>query len=248
LKSPEVADHLAQLNPDLVIIIAYRILPRKLISVPRLGCFNLHASLLPAYRGAAPIQHALFNGETETGVTVIKITPRVDAGDMLMQEKIAIGPDEDAGSLHDRFFELSAELLGRTLELVENNELTLSKQDISMVTKAPKITREDMFIQWHKPAEWIHNRIRGLSPRPGALGWYNNRNVKIYKSKLSTYTVSLAPGEIGGTSKDEGLLVGTGTTPVFLEIVQPENKKRMNGMDFARGYKVDTGMFFEDGK
>lgn len=248
LKSSEVENYLRDLEPELTVIVAYRILPASLISIPVHGTINLHASLLPAYRGAAPIQHALFNGEKETGVSIIKITPKVDAGNILAQEIVPIDPDENAGSLHDKLAQVGSKLLIKTMNKIENNSVESIPQDVSKVSLAPKLTKSDMLIKWNNPAHWIYNRVRGLSPYPGAVARFNNLRVKIFQAKIANYSVKLAPGEVGGISGAGGILVGTATTPVILEIVQPENKRKMKGEAFARGYNVEPGLKFLDGQ
>jgi len=245
LKDPGFVEALRAINADLFIVIAFRMLPEVVWTMPPMGTFNLHASLLPRYRGAAPINRAVMNGDAETGVTTFFLKHEIDTGDIISQEKIAIGADEDAGSIHDRLMEIGAELTCRTVEMIANGgveavpQLKMSGEE---PTAAPKIFKEDCHIDWNRSAAEIHNHVRGLAPHPGAWSelYYangSNLSVKILKVSLgSTTSKSLNPGEILLNGREVLCGCGDGNT-VKLETVQPAGKKAMPAPDFARGLR-----------
>lgn len=229
-------NRLRALKPDLIIVVAFRILPEIIFDIPANGIFNLHASLLPKYRGAAPINRALINGETETGVTTFFLKKKVDTGNIILQDKISILPEDDAGSLHDRLSKLGADAVMKTIELIENKSFTLMYQDDSSATKAPKIFKEDCQINWSNDSVKIHNQIRGLSPYPAAFTHYNNKSIKIFKSNLTDLKSDSQPGEFLITGKK--LYVSTRDNLLELSELQPEGKKRMSAKDFINGLNL----------
>jgi methionyl-tRNA formyltransferase len=245
LKQGEDADKayniLINLNPDLIIVVAYgKILPKRILDVPKKYCINVHASLLPKYRGAAPIQWSVLNGEKETGVTTMLMEEGLDTGDMILFEKTAIGDNETASELHDRLSIMGAELLIKTIEAVKLDIITPQKQDDSQFTYAPMLSKDMCPIDFSRPAQEIHNKIRGLSKFPCATALYNGKKLKIYKSVLSkhSYTAS-APGTIVNEI-DFTVMCGDGKAVTFTE-VQTEGGKRMSTGDFLRGNRIKNG-------
>ncbi len=169
----EFVNQMKELQPDLFVVVAFRILPKEIFEIPKYGSFNLHASLLPKYRGAAPIQWAIIKGETETGLTTFKLAEKVDTGNIYLQVKVPIHPEDNFGTLHDRLSELGADVIMQTISLIESGNYQLLPQDDSLASPAPKITKEICKIDWNKPAEEIHNLVRGLSPYPAAFFIHN---------------------------------------------------------------------------
>lgn len=222
-------------DADLFAVVAFRILPAVVYSMPPYGSVNLHASLLPRYRGAAPIQRALWNGETETGVTTFRIRQAVDTGNILKQRQVEILSEDDAGSLSDRLAVSGAELLLETINGLEAGTLTPIEQDASQASKAPKISRADCLIDWDRAAEDIRNQIRALSPRPGAMTFLNDQTLKIYKASLETASTDLHPGEM--RILNHGIVIGTGKDNLTILELQLQGKKRMETTAFLRGFR-----------
>jgi len=216
------------------------LLPQSLLEMPRYGCINVHASLLPHYRGAAPIHWAIINGETRTGVTTMYMDRGMDTGDMIIKAELAIGPDETTGELHDRLMVLGAETLSRTLALVAEGKAPRTPQDHHSATYAPLLTRETERIDWEKPAQAIHNLIRGLSPWPGAFCYHGEKTLKIWSSEYITQTSGGKPGEILDVGPS-GPLVATRAGAIRLREVQPENRRRMDAGEYVRGYGLEVG-------
>jgi len=241
LKDAAFAEAIRSLGPDLIVVVAFRILPPEVFRIPRLGSINLHASLLPRYRGAAPINRAIMNGEVETGVTTFFLEESVDTGNILLQARTPILPDDDAGTLHDRLADVGAEILLHTVRLIEQGKAVPRPQDPSRASPAPKIFKEDCRIDWHAPAENVRNHIRGLSPHPAAFTTHCGRVLKVYRSSIAEG--SLAPGAV--EARTGSLLVGTGDHPLALEELQLEGKNRMSAAAFLRGYRISPGDRFE---
>jgi methionyl-tRNA formyltransferase len=237
LKDPSFADAIRALDPDLIIVVAFRILPPSIFTVPRRGSINLHASLLPRYRGAAPINRAIMMGETETGVTTFLLDEKIDTGGILLQERTPIFPDDDAGSLHDRLEHIGAEVVLRTVRLIEQGKAVPRTQDSSVASPAPKIFHEDCRILWERPANVIRNQIRGLSPAPGAFFHHADRTIKAFRANVVEGRA--LPGHVNA-GKDF-LHVGTGEGLLSLEELQMEGRKRMPVAEFLRGYPVQNG-------
>ena len=233
---------LQALEPDLLAVVAFLILPRSVLTIPKLGSVNVHPSLLPKYRGAAPIQWAIINGETETGVTIFQLSPRVDAGDILVQQRLVIGEDETAGELYERLKMKGAELLIRAIDGMADGSVMSMPQTDEGLSRAPKLEKEDGGIDWSKSAGDIRNLIRGTNPFPGAFTLWRNKLLKVHRA-----TVDTGMGEAGAVIEADGkrgLIVGTGEGVLALEEVQPAGKKRMSGADFVRGYRIEVGERF----
>jgi methionyl-tRNA formyltransferase len=235
LKDEAFISEIKKLNPDLIVVIAFRILPKEVFTIPKLGTFNLHASLLPKYRGAAPINWALINGEKETGVTTFFLQEKVDTGNIIIQKKINIDDEDNAGTLHDKLSALGTEVVIDTIKMIEEGNINPLKQDETLVTKAPKIFKEDCVINWNTPVTHLHNFIRGLSPFPVAFTHLDNKIVKIYKSKLSELPVQNSPGDIIIRNKE--LFVATKDYMLQILELQVEGKKRISAKDFIIGLK-----------
>jgi methionyl-tRNA formyltransferase len=242
LKATEFLEELKSLHADLQVVVAFRMLPEVVWNMPKLGTINLHASLLPQYRGAAPINWAIINGEKETGATTFKLKHAIDTGNILLQQKIIIGEDETAGQLHDRMKEIGAELLIKTVKGLSEGTLNETPQvwsdrdgQTGLIT-APKLTTETARIQWTKTIDEVYNLIRGLSPYPGAFTTFNNKTIKIYKAKKEIVPTAIAPGEIE-TDKKTFLKFACNNGYIHITELQLEGKKRMNVEEFIRGYK-----------
>ena len=231
--NPEFVEDLKKFNADLYVVVAFRILPFEVFSIPLKGSFNLHASLLPKYRGAAPIQWALINGETETGLTTFKLAEKVDTGNIYLHEKVEIKPEDNFELLHDKLSEIGSRIVLETIEMIDNGNYELKTQDDSLATPAPKITKEICKIDWNKPAIEIHNLVRGLSPVPGAFFEFKDKIIKVYKSEV-VVDKNLKPFEIF-QSKTE-LLIGCGKDSIKILELQQEGKKRMGIEEFLRGF------------
>ncbi len=245
---------LEKTNPDLLINVAFGMfLPPAVLDYPPLGCINLHPSLLPAYRGAAPIQRALMSGEEYTGVTVLHMSPELDAGDIILQEKTGIGFQENYGSLHDRLAELGAVKLLQALELLEKSAAPRIRQDEEKATFAPPLTRDEEQIVWSNPAIWIYNQVRALDPAPGAYTRFRNKRLKIWDTAIDGgdiprqkkgVSAPLSPGTVSSVTK-ECFEVASGRGFLRVLELQPEGKKRMSARDFLKGYQLKVGVFFE---
>lgn len=225
------------LKPDLFVVVAFRILPKEVFEIPKYGSFNLHGSYLPKYRGAAPIQWALINGDSETGLTTFKLAEKVDTGNIYLQEKVKINPDDNFETLHDRMSLIGAQLVLKTVQLIENGNFELKQQDDSLASPAQKITKEICLIDWNKPAEEIHNLVRGLSPYPAAFFNYNNKVIKIYKTEI-VKDFNLKPFELHQTKTE--LIIGCGKDALRILEIQQEGKKRMNIEEFLRGFRIQN--------
>ncbi|HSD63430.1 MAG TPA: methionyl-tRNA formyltransferase [Ignavibacteriaceae bacterium] len=235
LRDESFIQPLRNYNAELFVIVAFRILPKEVFTLPPKGSFNLHGSLLPKYRGAAPIQWAIINGEKETGLTTFALAEKVDTGNIYFQEKLEIKDEDNFGTLHDRMSELGAGVVLKTVEIIESGNFILKEQDNSLASPAPKITKEIQQINWNKSADEIHNLIRGLSPYPGAFFYNNGKLIKIYSSKPSN--LKLKPGEIKQTKTE--LFIGCGQSSLRIFELQQEGKKRMTTEEFLRGYRVN---------
>jgi methionyl-tRNA formyltransferase len=239
LKATEFQQQLAALSPDLGVVIAFRMLPLSVWSLPLLGTINLHASLLPDYRGAAPINRALMNGATKTGVTTFFLKHEIDTGDILLQESIDIGPEEDAGSLYLRLMHLGADLVLRTLEGIQLNKLKPIPQVAhGPLHSAPKIFPEDCRINFDQTCTAVHNQVRGLAPAPGATAIFQGKQVKILECRM----LPEVHIEAGNWSKlnHHRVVIGCKEGAIEVLVLQPEGKKRMTAADFANGWMKDV--------
>jgi len=240
IRHEDVVAQLRALAPDVIVVMAYgQILPKSVLEIPAIACLNLHASLLPRYRGAAPIQAAIVAGEAETGITVIYMDEGLDTGDMLLQTKLAISPNETGGSLHDRLAQLAPEVLLRALDLLASQRAPRIPQRAADATYAPKLTREDGKIDWSGPAELIERKIRAFDPWPGAFTQLADetgkaRNLKIFRASVSDQSIG-GPGTIAAPN-DAEVLVATGRGALRLDEVQLEGKRQMSAADFLRGF------------
>jgi methionyl-tRNA formyltransferase len=231
------------MGPDVIVVAAYgQILPPEILALPKYGCVNIHASLLPAYRGAAPINWAIINGEARTGISIMQMDEGMDTGGILAQESIPIGPRDTAGDLTAKLSELGSWLVVDTLARMESGGLVAVPQDNSKATMAPLLKKEYGRIDWTMSAKKIHDRVRGLSPWPGAHGWLDGKLIKI----RGTEAVEGAgePGVLYENGKD-GLTVGTGNGLLRIVSIQPEGKKPMTAAEFLRGHRGMVGKKFE---
>jgi methionyl-tRNA formyltransferase len=241
LKDSSFRESLTSLKPELFVVVAFRILPSVLLGIPRRGAINLHASLLPAYRGAAPIQWALINGETVTGLTTFLIEPKVDRGAILLQKKIPIDPEDNYGSLADRMSELGADLVLRSIDGWEAGQIIPQHQDHSQATAAPKIKPEHRQINWSLPALQIHNLIRGLAPQPGAFTTWKKRTLKVFSSRVVELEGTAQPPGTITTATGNQFIVQTGDHGLALLEAQLEGKKRLSIEEFLRGCHFSVG-------
>ena len=241
LKDKEFVNQIVQLSPDLIAVVAFRILPREVFEIPRYGSFNLHASLLPKYRGAAPINWAIIKGEKETGVTTFLLQEKVDTGSIILQARVKIGEDETAGELHDRLAAVGAEIVLQTVRLIELGKAKPHAQDESLASPAPKIHREMCRIDWAKTAQEVHNFVRGLSPDPCAFTFHNGKLLNIYRTKKTGVKVHEASPGLVVSKTDKELQVVTEDEALAIEELQLEGKKRMQIEEFLRGYRLDRG-------
>ncbi len=242
LKDPGLAAQLEAYQPDLFVVVAFSILPSHLLAIPRCGAINLHPSLLPAYRGAAPIIWAVINGEQETGITTFRLDRRVDTGDLLLQQRIAIGPEETAGELETRLRELGADLLVQTLRGLEQGFVQPRAQSCAHVTRAPKLNREDGRIDWNQPTEKVRNHIRGTNPVPGAFTAWARGLLKVHRARPLDQAPQFEPGTVLTADPHTGLAVSTRDGALLLTEVQPEGKPRMEGTAFVRGHHIAVGV------
>jgi methionyl-tRNA formyltransferase len=243
LKDTTFIAKIQQLYLDLIVVVAFRILPREVYTIPKLGSFNLHASLLPQYRGAAPINWAIINGEQETGVTTFLLQDKVDSGSILLQAHVRIEPDETAGELYDKLAGVGAEIVLQTVQLIEINKIRPHLQDESSATLAPKIFKEHCRVDWTRSALQIHNFVRGLSPYPAALTKHKGKTIKIYKTAVINEDTNKAGIIIKHNTNV--LQVGTGNGTISILEIQQQGKRRMGIEDFLRGYSINAGDRFE---
>lgn len=240
LKNPEFVEELRALKADLQVVIAFRMLPEVVWNMPPLGTFNLHASLLPQYRGAAPINWAIINGEQETGVTTFFLKHEIDTGKLLLQEKVALDDTITAGELHDELMHKGAQLVLRSLQLIENGTYTTNEQELLPGVKhAPKIFTEHCLINWNTTAEQVHNLIRGLSPYPAAFTHLGGKVLKVYRSSKELKAVTASPGTMESDGKTF-IKIAVQDGFVYLHELQLEGKKRMKADEFLRGFPIQN--------
>ena len=235
LNCDEFISTIKQINPDIYVVVAYKILPESILTIPARGAVNLHASLLPKYRGAAPVHHAILNGESQSGLTTFLIQNKVDTGDILLQKTFYIDSSTTTGEALEKLSYIGADLITETLNGLSNNTITSIKQDNKSATFAPKIKIEDCKIDWNNSAENIHNQIRAFTPNPGAFTLYKNKRVKLFGSKIENIMedIETHPGYIN--YKAPKLLIGTGTKPINIDDIQVEGKKRLQASQFILG-------------
>lgn len=242
VRAPEFIESVREMNPDVVVVVAFgRILPKALLEIPRYGCINVHASLLPRYRGAAPLNWCIINGETETGVTTMLMDVGLDTGDMLLKKATPIDPDEDTSSLHDRLSLIGADLLHETLDLLVQGKLVPEKQDDALSCYAPMLKKEDGLIDWTRDARTIRNLVRGMTPWPGAFTYLDGKLVKVYRARIGEGEG--APGTVLDAGRD-GIEVACGGGSLLLDELQLEGKKRLPVRDFLAGCRIAPGTAF----
>jgi methionyl-tRNA formyltransferase len=240
LRDPEFLEQLKSFQADIQVVVAFRMLPELVWAMPALGTINLHGSILPQYRGAAPINRAIMNGEIKTGVTTFKLQQEIDTGNILLSEEMPIGPDETAGELHDRMKETGARLMIRTIQELMSGTLKEKPQglvDPSQLKSAPKIFTEDCVIDWSDPVSKIYNLVRGLSPFPGAFTSFNGKTLKIYRARPEKNQSGAKAGEMETDGKT-WLRFSASDGYIYVEELQAEGRKRMRTADFLRGYRA----------
>ncbi len=242
VRESEFQAKLALLKPDLIVVVAFgQLLPKVLLDLPPLGCINVHASLLPYYRGAAPIHWAVMKGEEVTGVTTMYMDIGMDTGDMILKAEVPIGKDDTTGILHDRLKEEGAKLLSDTIKLIAAKQGKGTPQDHDKATYASMLRREIEVIDWQKSAESIHNLVRGLNPWPGSYCTYQDKPLKTWQTKVYDKNErTTTPGKVSKITGD-GFVVETGQGTIELLEVQPANKRRMSAKDFVCGYGITIG-------
>lgn len=241
VKNQEFIAQLHALSPDIIVVVAYgQILSEEILTLPRYGCINVHASLLPKYRGAAPIHWALINGETKTGVTTMHMAKGLDTGDMILKVEIPITKEDTTGSLHTKLSELGASLLLETVQQIAGGHAPREPQDDTLATYAPLLKREHEQLVWGKTAEQLFNQTRGLNPWPGAYTTHRGRKLKIWRVELVAGNQLQLPGTISKIDK-VGIIMATGEGLLRILELQPENAKRMLAVDYARGHHLETG-------
>ena len=244
IRAEWVKDRMQSLEPETLVVVAFgQILPKNLLQLPKKGAVNVHASLLPKYRGPAPIQWAIINGEKETGVTTMLMDEKMDTGDVLLSEKTFIGPEENSETLHDRLADIGADLLVKTLRGMERNEIQPVPQDHSQATYVPMLKKSDGHIDWNLPANKIEDFIRGMTPWPGAFTFFKNKRLKIFKARVVKSESGEDPGTVIRGFSDE-LRVATGKDILSILEIQSESGKRLPTTEFLRGFRIPPGTNF----
>lgn len=233
VKSPEFHEKLKELAPNLIVIVAFKILPESVIRIPAEGAINLHASLLPEYRGAAPIHHAVMNGETETGCTVFFLNKGIDTGNIIDQQTTPIGPDETTGEVYQRLMRLGGKLIGKCVDSIAEGTAEVSPQDEKPASRAPKLYKENCRIDFSLPVETVHNFVRGLSPFPGAWTVLEGKHANIYRTRIASKDNRLSPGQLA--SEDGKLMVGCSGGSLEILEIQLEGRKKITGEELLRG-------------
>ncbi len=245
VKTAEFVGKLKELAPDLIVVVAFgQILSREILSIPRLGCINVHASLLPRYRGAAPIQWAIVRGEKETGITTMFMDEGLDTGDMLLKKSLPITADMTAAELHDKMMELGADVLEKTLTELSTGTLRRIPQDDAASTYAPLLSKSTGHIAWDKSAQEIHDLVRGLNSWPGAYSTLRGKTFKIWRTKVVDGETAATPGEIISQTKT-GLLVAAGRGTLEIIELQAPNGKKMTANDYIRGHGLEIPARFD---
>ncbi|HJJ59183.1 MAG TPA: methionyl-tRNA formyltransferase [Methanocorpusculum sp.] len=246
LKDDALYEELSALKPDISAVVAYGMLiPKRIIDLPRISTINVHGSVLPKYRGAAPMQYSVLNGDKTAGVTVMHVSEGLDAGDIILSREIPVGENETFGELHDRLSVLGAEALVEAISELEAGTAQRIAQNPAEVSFAPSISKEECVIDWSRPAQSVHNRVRGLSPIPGAVTHMSDgKLLKVYRTKLID-GYSGTPGEILAVLKKEGLVVACGSGAVCMISAKPEGKREMPAVELANGHYVAVGDVFK---
>lgn len=233
LNAPSFYEKLDGLKADLFVVVAFRILPASVLSLPKKGAINLHASLLPKYRGAAPIHWAIINGEEKTGCTIFFLDNKVDTGDIIIQKETPIGPNETTGDLYERLKKTGSEILMDAVQAIDADDYDTVPQDDEKATPAPKLFTEDCKVDFDRPARQVHNKIRGLSPFPTAWAELDDLKFNMYRSRIGPKK-KLSPGQL--EMRGDKLIAGCAPGTVVLNEVQLQGKRRMSGRDFMNGY------------
>ncbi len=241
VRTPEFIQRIVELKPDIFVVVAFgQILPQNLLDIPRIAAVNIHASILPRYRGAAPIQRAVINGEKETGVTTMRMDAGMDTGDIILMEKTEIFSEDTSASLHDRLSVMGAELMLKTLEKFRSGEILPIPQNHADATYADMLKKSDGLIDWRKTACELDCLIRGTNPWPGAFCFYGEKRLRIWKAKKISENTGSAPGTVLEGFPNE-LRVAAGDGALFIEEIQGESGKRMTVRDFMRGFRISAG-------
>ncbi|MGC8941268.1 MAG: methionyl-tRNA formyltransferase [Sulfurihydrogenibium sp.] len=244
--NPEVVDFIKNLNPDISVVVAYgKILPEEVINIPKYKTINVHASLLPKYRGAAPIHRAIMDGEEETGVCIMEIVKELDAGDIYRCKKVKIEPNDDIITLHDKLAKEGAKLLIEVLDDIEEGKVEKTPQDNTKATYAKPIEKEEAKINWEKPAKDIYNQIRALKVWPKAYSNFRNQQVKILDAEVVECPKAVKPGEVVKSNDKEGIIVATKEGCILIKTLQFPNSKPISSQEAVRGYKIKEGEVFE---
>ncbi len=239
-------DNLKKLNPDIIVVIAFgQILPEAILQLPKYGCINVHASLLPKYRGAAPIQWSIINGETHTGITTMHMDKGLDTGDMILKDKVMITEQETAGLLHDKLSKVGADLLIKTLKTIEEGTAPREKQQDEAATYAPMLDKHMGNIDWNMKARSIEQLIRGLNPWPSAFTYWHKKMIKIWKAEvIKDFNIMGNPGEVVEIIKNKGPIVQCGENRLLITELQLQGKKRITADAFLRGHSIALGELF----
>ncbi|MBP3961114.1 methionyl-tRNA formyltransferase [Paenibacillus lignilyticus] len=249
LRGSDTVQQIAELQPDLIVTAAYgQILPKAVLEVPRLGCINVHGSLLPRYRGGAPIQRSIINGERVTGVTIMYMAEGLDTGDMISVVEVPIADDDTSGTLFEKLTAAGAKLLAETLPAIEAGTANRIVQNHDEATYAPNLSREDERIDWSREAGQIYNQVRGLSPMAGGFTMWNGEPFKVWGCRaVDRSHAAAAPGTVTNLS-DEGILVQTGKGSLLLTNIQPAGKKAMDAVEWLKGARLEAGTVFGGGE
>jgi len=245
VNASEFIDSLSQNQPDVFIVVAFgQILSEPFLKIPKQFCINLHSSLLPEYRGAAPIHRSILNGETRTGVTTMIMDKGMDTGDILLMQETPIHETDNAQTLHDTLAEMGGALVLETLRRLEENTLLPTPQDNSHATYAAKLKKEEGLVKWEQSAAALWNQVRGLTPWPGTYTWLNKKRLRILKAQVTGGASDDNPGQVMRVT-DMGIEVGTGQGRLIITELQPEGKKSMSAKSFLAGYKIERGTLFD---
>jgi len=252
VNSEQVIEKLKKLNPDVIVVVAFgQKISNRILNLPKYKCVNIHASLLPKYRGAAPINWAIVNGEKETGITTIIMTDKMDAGDVIVRNSLTIGPEETAGELGTRLSKLGAETLSESLMQIETGNAKYTQQDERLVSLAPKIKKQDGLIDWNQGEEKIHDFVRGMNPKPAAYAFLMKNNskeriivLKTERDNSSHKGAVIAPGTIMDISS-QGIKTATGNGSIWIKEVKPEGKRMMSASAFSRGHDLKANYLFQ---
>ena len=243
IKDESFIEQLSKMDADIFVVAAYgQILPEVILNMPRYGCINVHGSLLPKYRGAAPMQQAVIDGEDVTGITIMYMEKGLDTGDMLLKCQVPILPDDTYGTLHDKMSMAGAELLLEALDKIEKGEIKAEKQDDSKASYAHRIEKSMGHIDWNRSGRDIINLIRGLNPTPGAYTFYNGEMIKLWKAVEAGENYTGTPGEIVNIDPKNGFTVQTGDGAVLIAEMQAKGGKKMSSADYLRGHSLEKGI------